>query len=258
MIDTHAHLYDDGFDADREAMLQRAFDAGITEVYLPNCDRATIGPMLALEDAYPGRCHAMMGLHPCYVKADFEAELAAMEAWLERRGFSAIGEIGLDFYWDKTYAAQQETAFLRQLDWALQYDRPVVIHSREATQACIDLVRQKQNGRLRGIFHCFSGTEDEARQVVDLGMHLGIGGVITYKKSNLPEIVRSAGLGALVLETDAPYLAPVPYRGKRNESSYIPVIAAAVATALGTSVAAVAEATTATAKKIFAASEPLP
>jgi TatD DNase family protein len=233
-------------------MLQRCKDAGVARIFLPNCDHTTIGPMLQLETDYPGQCFAMMGLHPCYVKEDFENELSIMEEWLGKRSFSAIGEIGLDFYWDKTFVPQQETAFLRQMDWALQYNRPIVIHSREATQASIDLVRQKQNGSLGGIFHCFSGTVEEAKQIVDLGFYLGIGGVVTYKNSNLGEIVRSVGLEAIVLETDAPYLAPVPYRGKRNESAYIPVVAEAIAKALDVPVEAVSEQTTRNAQKIFA------
>src|SRR5690606_4195039 len=146
-----------------------------------------------------------------------------------RRKFAAVGEIGLDYYWDTSRVQEQKDAFERQIDWAIQYDLPIVIHSRESTSDCIDIIRTKQKGGIRGIFHCFSGTEEEAKQIIDLGMYLGIGGVVTYKKSALPDIIRAVPLSSLVLETDAPYLSPVPYRGKRNESSYIPIIAETVA-----------------------------
>src|SRR5690606_10652535 len=181
------------------------------------------------ENAWPEHCFAMMGVHPCYIKDDYETELAVVEKWLAERSFAAVGEIGLDYYWDTAWAPQQKDAFERQTDLALQYDLPIVIHSRESTADCIELIKKKQKGDLRGIFHCFSGSLEEAREIVDLGLHLGIGGVATYKKSNLPEVIAALPLSAIVLETDAPYLSPVPHRGRRNESSYIPLIAKEVA-----------------------------
>lgn len=251
LIDTHTHLYDERYATDRAEMLQRAFDTGVQRLYIPNCDQHTIPPMLELADAYPDQCFPMMGLHPCYVKEDFETELAIMKDWLGKRAFSAIGEIGLDYYWDKTFVPQQKIAFERQIDWALERNLPIVIHSRESTQDCIDIVREKQNGNLHGIFHCFSGTLDEAQQIEALGFYLGIGGVVTYKNSSLQQVVKEMPLETLVLETDAPYLTPVPYRGKRNESSYIPLIAAQISNLKAVSEEVVESVTTANAEKIF-------
>lgn len=250
-IDTHAHLYDEQFLTDRDAMMQRALYAGVTRIYLPNCDHTTIEPMMSLVAAYPDNCFPMMGLHPVYVKEDFQAELHIARNWLERGGFVAIGEIGLDKYWDQTFLPQQREAFDTQISWALDFHLPIIIHSREATTDCLDMVAARQDGRLSGIFHCFSGTVAEARRVVELGFYLGIGGVATFKKTNLPEIIREVGIGHIVLETDAPYLAPVPYRGKRNESSYIPLVAEAVSNALAMPVSEVAGITTLNAEKVF-------
>jgi TatD DNase family protein len=250
-IDTHTHLYEEQLNTDEKEMIQRAIDAGVHKMYMPNCDSSTIEGMMRIAAAWPQHCLPMMGLHPVYVKDNYEAELAIVKQWLEKEKFAAIGEIGLDYYWDKTHVAQQKQAFEQQIDWALQYNLPIVIHSRESTQDCIDIVRSKQNGNLKGIFHCFSGTIEEARQVVELGFYLGIGGVVTFKKSTLPDIIKEIGLQHIVLETDAPYLAPMPYRGKRNESSYIPLIAAKVAEVLAVDVAVVAQATTATAAQLF-------
>lgn len=248
--DSHTHLYDEKLMAD-EAQIPRAINAGVTKMYMPNCDSGTIAGMLQLADAWPENCMPMMGLHPCYVKEDYKDELAIVSEWLQKRKFYAVGEIGLDYYWDMTYKDKQIEAFELQTDWALQHDLPIVIHSRESTADCIDIVRKKQNGRLRGIFHCFSGSIEEARQIIDLGFHLGIGGVVTYKKSTLPDIISQVSLANIVLETDAPYLAPVPYRGKRNESSYIPIIAEQIAAIKNCSVEEVAEMTTANCNKIF-------
>lgn len=248
--DSHTHLYDEKLMAD-EAQIPRAINAGVTKMYMPNCDSGTIAGMLQLADAWPENCMPMMGLHPCYVKEDYKDELAIVSDWLQKRKFYAVGEIGLDYYWDMTHKDKQVEAFELQTDWALQHDLPIVIHSRESTADCIDIVRKKQNGRLRGIFHCFSGSIEEARQIIDLGFHLGIGGVVTYKKSTLPDIISQVSLANIVLETDAPYLAPVPYRGKRNESSYIPIIAEQIAAIKNCSVEEVAEMTTSNCNKVF-------
>lgn len=251
-IDSHAHLFSEEFDADRDAMVQRALDAGVGRIYLPNIDSGTIGAMLDLEARYPGAMYPMMGLHPCSVGADVERELDIVYEWLTRRRFSAVGEIGLDFYWDETFRAQQLHAFSTQVDWAAEQGLPIVIHSRSATRECIDIVRSRQTGALRGVFHCFSGTLAEAREIIALGFLLGIGGVVTFKKSMLPEIVREIPLEHLVLETDAPYLAPVPHRGKRNESAYLPVIAGQIAAILSLPVDEVARVTTDNALRLFA------
>lgn len=250
-IDTHTHLYDSEQTERQDEEIHRALDAGVARMYMPNCDSGTIGAMMDIARRYPGSCFPMMGLHPCYVKEQFEAELAIVQQHLERGGFAAVGEIGLDYYWDRNYDAQQQLAFEQQIDWALQYNLPIVIHSRESNRECIDTVRRKQDGRLKGIFHCFSGNLEQAQEVVALGMYLGIGGVVTYKKTQLPEIIAAIGPEHLVLETDAPYLAPVPYRGKRNESSYIPLIAARIAEMLSIPVPELAAITTANAQKIF-------
>lgn len=248
--DTHTHLYDERLIKD-EGQIQRAIDAGVTKMYMPNCDSSTIDGMLQLADKWPQNCLPMMGLHPCYVKELYKDELDTVEAWLKKRKFYAVGEIGLDYYWDVTFKKQQIDAFKTQIDWALQYNLPIVIHSRQSTPDCIDIVRKKQNGKLKGIFHCFSGTVEEARQIIDLGFHLGIGGVVTYKNGGLTPVITEVPLSHIVLETDAPYLAPVPYRGKRNESSYIPVIAAKIAEIKNCSVDEVMEVTTANAERVF-------
>ena len=249
-IDTHTHLYDERLIKDG-AQIQRAIDAGVTKMYMPNCDRHTIDSMLQITDEWPINCMPMMGLHPCYVKENYKEELAIVAEWLEKRRFYAVGEIGLDYYWDMTFKTQQIEAFETQIDWALNYKIPIVIHSRESTTDCIEIVRKKQNGKLKGIFHCFGGSMEEAKQIVELGFYLGIGGVVTYKNTNLPEILNEIPLKHIVLETDAPYLAPVPYRGKRNESSYIPVIAQKIADIKNIPLAEIASVTTRNAEDIF-------
>ncbi|HTN46050.1 MAG TPA: TatD family hydrolase [Flavipsychrobacter sp.] len=250
-IDTHTHLYDEKLMEEEEQMIQRALDANVRKMYMPNCDSETITPMMHLAKKYPDHCMPMMGLHPCYVKENYLEELKIAAEWLAKEKFYAIGEIGLDYYWDLSFKEQQKKAFELQIDWALEQGLPIVIHSRESTQDCIDIVRSKQTGELKGIFHCFSGTVDEAKQVVSLGFYLGIGGVVTYKKTNLPEVITAAGIENIVLETDAPYLAPVPYRGKRNESSYIPAISESVSKVLGISTDEVRSVTTKNALSIF-------
>lgn len=249
--DTHAHLYDERFENDREDMVQRSLDAGVTKMYLPNCDSETIAPMMRLASQWPQHCFPMMGIHPCYIKENYQQELAVAESWLQREKFAAIGEIGLDYYWDTTFTAQQKEAFNIQMDWALQYDLPIVIHTRDSITDGISMVKAKQNGKLKGVFHCFGGSAEEARQIIDLGFFLGIGGVATFKKSPLPEILKDISLEHIVLETDAPYLAPVPYRGRRNESSYIPLIGTTIATIKNCSVEEVAATTTANAARLF-------
>lgn len=251
MIDTHTHLYDEETVALQDEHILRAIRAGVEKLYMPNCDSTTIYGMMSLAKRFPEHCFAMMGLHPCYVKENYKDELAIVEQQLAQNKFAGVGEVGLDFYWDRTFAAEQKIAFEQQINWALHYQLPVIIHSRSSTKECIDIVRKKQNGNLTTIFHCFSGTVSEAQEIVDLGGFLGIGGVVTYKKTNLPEVLLSVSLDNIVLETDAPYLAPVPYRGKRNESTYLPIIAQKIAEVYQVSVEEVAERTTINAQKIF-------
>ncbi len=250
-IDTHAHLYGEEFSADRTAMVERALAAGVSRLYLPNIDSTSIEGMLALEDQFPENCFAMMGVHPCYINENVEQELAVVREWLAKRPFKAIGEIGLDFYWDTTYKEQQYKAFRGQLEMAREYSLPVAIHSRESTRECIDEVKALQDGRLSGVFHCFSGTAEEAKEIIGLGFYLGIGGVVTFKKSGLDKILENIDMQYIVLETDAPYLAPVPYRGKRNESAYIPLIGEKIADVKNLKIADVAAITTNNALKLF-------
>lgn len=250
-IDTHTHLYEEQLNIDEREMIQRAIDAGVSKMYMPNCDSTTIDAMMRIAGTWPANCYPMMGLHPCYVKDNYKDELAIVTDWLAKEKFYAIGEIGLDYYWDLTHTAQQKEAFAYQIDLALQYNLPIVIHSRESTQDCIDMVRSKQNGKLNGIFHCFGGTIEEAKQIIDLGFCMGIGGVVTFKKSNLPDVIKEVGLSNIVLETDAPYLAPMPYRGKRNESAYVPLIAEKIGDAMQMSKEEIARITTANAEKLF-------
>lgn len=250
-IDTHTHLYDESLLAEETQMIQRALDAGVEKMYMPNCNSETIESMMHLAKSYPQHCIPMMGLHPCYVKEDYKNELDIVKNWLENKTFAAVGEIGLDYYWDLTFKEQQINAFETQIDLAIQHTLPIVIHSRESTQDCMDIVRKKKSSELKGIFHCFSGSIEEAQQIAEMDFYLGIGGVVTYKKSNLPEVVKAMGLKRIVLETDAPYLAPVPYRGKRNESSYIPVIAQKIAEILDVSIEEVKERTTENAERLF-------
>ncbi|MGX5818504.1 TatD family hydrolase [Chitinophaga lutea] len=250
-IDTHAHLYSKEFNADRAAMVERAVRQGVDRLLLPNIDEESIEGMLELEAAHPEVCLPMMGLHPCYVQENVEAQLAIVQKWLKARKFHGVGEIGLDFYWDQTFREQQYRAFRGQIAMALEHDLPIAIHSREATRACIDVVREMHGGRLTGVFHCFSGTAEEAQEIIDLGFYLGIGGVVTFKKAGLDVLLEGIDLAHVVLETDAPYLAPVPYRGKRNESAYIPLIGQRIADVKNLKIEDVAAITTANARKLF-------
>lgn len=253
LIDTHTHLYLPQFDEDRAEMINRAKEAGITQLYLPGIDSEHVAAMLQLERDYPGICHAMPGLHPCSVGEQVEAELAVVKAMLEEdRKWCAIGEIGLDLYWDKTFFEQQKDAFRQQIRWAKSYRLPIVIHSRDATQECIDLVQSEKDERLNGVFHCFGGTLDEAKQIMELDFMLGIGGVLTFKKAGLDLVIPDIPMDYIVLETDSPYLAPVPFRGKRNESSYLLYVAQKLAEVKGISVDEVAEKTTENALRLFA------
>lgn len=251
-IDTHAHIYLNEFRDDRAEMMTRASEKGVERIYMPNIDHTSIDEMFEMEVRYPGRCISMMGLHPCYVKKDFERELYLVESWLAKRKFAAIGEIGTDLYWDKTFWGQQQEAFRIQVELAKQYSLPVVIHCRESIDETIALVEQLKDDKLKGIFHCFSGNGDQAKRITDLGFLLGIGGVATFKKGGLDAVLPDIGLEHIVLETDSPYLAPVPHRGKRNEPSYIPLIAARIAEIMETGVEEVRTHSTKNALSLFA------
>jgi TatD DNase family protein len=251
LIDTHCHLYLKEFADDIGETIQRAEREGVEKFYLPAIDSSVMDDLLALERQFPGKCLAMIGLHPCSVKADYESELRLVEDWLGRRPFAAVGEIGLDFHWDRRFEKEQYDAFRRQIEWAKHFGLPIVIHSRESMAQTIAVVQEQQDGRLKGIFHCWSGDIATANAIIGAGFYLGIGGVLTYKKAGLAETLASIDLKHLVLETDAPYLTPVPFRGKRNESSYLKYIAARLAEVKEVSVEEVARITTANAQKIF-------
>lgn len=226
LVDTHAHLYADQFAEDREEMLRRAFNNGVDRIYLPNIDSDSIESMFALEEKFPDQCFAMMGLHPCSVKENYKEELAIVKKWLDTRPFKAVGEIGIDLYWDKTFLEAQKEAFRMQIEWAKELELPIVIHARESLDIIIDMVRSLKDDRLRGIFHCFTGSIEQAQSVMNIGdFMMGLGGVLTFKNSGLDAVVKEIPMDYLVLETDAPYLSPTPYRGKRNESSYIRLVA---------------------------------
>ena len=251
LTDTHCHLYSEEFTADIAAVIERALQEGVNKFYLPAIDSTTHNAMIALEAQYPGKCIAMMGLHPCYVKDNFAGELQLVEEWLAKRKFAAMGEIGLDFYWDKTFVQLQYEAFRKQIELALQYRLPIVIHTRNAMAETIAVVKEYAAKGLNGIFHCFSGNYDDAKAIIDMGFYLGIGGVVTYKNSGLADVLGKIDLKHLVLETDAPYLTPVPFRGKRNESSYLKYVVEKLALLKNMPVPEVAVITTANAEKIF-------
>lgn len=251
-VDTHCHLYHKQFDTDRNEMVRRALDAGVARMLLPNIDLESVPSMHALADAFPDVCLPMMGLHPCSVGEFPAKDLGEVERLLHTGQYHAVGEVGIDLYWDKTWLAQQREAFHLQLLWAKELDLPVVIHCRESFEETLTIVEAENSPELRGVFHCFTGTPEQAARIIALGgFKLGIGGVITYAKGGLFETMAVVGATHCVLETDAPYLAPVPHRGKRNESAYIPLIAAKLAEATGLSVVEVARITTANAEDLF-------
>ena len=251
LIDTHAHIYLKDFADDREDMLARAADVGLHKIYMPNIDHTSIDDMLNLEAKHPQACIAMMGLHPCSVNKNFEKELYEVESWLARRKFAAGGEIGTDLYWDKTFWEQQQEAFKIQVTWAIQHKLPIVIHCRESLNETIDMVEHLKDENLKGVFHCFSGTPEQAKRIIDLGFYLGIGGVATFKNGGLDKVLPDVDLAHIVLETDSPYLAPVPHRGKRNEPAYLQLIAQRVADLMQISIEEVAAETSGNSKLLF-------
>lgn len=253
MIDTHSHLFLEDFDEDRPEVISRAREAGVTHIFLPNIDRTTVKPLLDLCETFPGYCFPMIGLHPTSVHADYEEELQVVEKELAAsKAYVAIGEIGLDLYWDKTYEREQQQALKQQLDWALAYDLPVVLHCREAFGLMLEILEPYRTTSLRGIFHSFTGNRDEAERLLQFSRFLiGINGVVTFKKSTLPEVLPLIPLERLVLETDAPYLTPAPNRGKRNESAFIKYTLMKVAEVYGSTSEEVSEVTSKTALKMF-------
>jgi TatD DNase family protein len=250
-IDTHAHIYAEEFLEDRALMMKMAFSNGVERIIMPGIDSTAIEGMLQLEQDYPDRCYATMGLHPCYVKENYQEELKVVFNWLQKRKFIAIGEIGLDFYWDKTFMAQQKEVFETQMQWALDFNIPIIIHTRNAMGETIEAVKPFAQKGLRGVFHCFSGSKESADQIIKMGFHLGIGGVLTYKNAGVAEAISSIPLEWLVLETDAPYLSPVPYRGKRNEPAFLMEVAKKMASIKQVPLHEIAEQTTQNAIRLF-------
>jgi len=250
-IDTHAHIYLDPFASDINQILNKATENGVLRIYMPNIDGSSIESMMKLEADNIEQCASMIGLHPCSVKENFEEELQIMEEWLGKRAFAGIGEVGTDLYWDKTFKEQQVEALKVQVEWARNYDLPVILHSRNSLDLTIQTIEKYQGPGITGIFHCFGGSLEQAKRIIDMGFYLGIGGVVTFKNSKLDTQLKHIPLENIVLETDSPYLAPVPYRGKRNEPSYIPIIASRLAEVYRTDIEEIAKITTNNARKIF-------
>ena len=249
-IDTHAHIYLEDFEEDLEDVIQRSLDDKVERIYMPNIDSTTIDDMWRVHHLFP-HCIPMIGLHPCHVKSNVMQELRIVEKELSERSYCAIGEVGIDLYWDKTFVSEQEKAFDYQIALARESSLPVIIHSRDSLDVTIDFIQKYQNGNLKGIFHCFNGTEDQAHRIMDAGFYMGIGGVVTYKNAGVDKVVAKLPLDSLVLETDTPYLSPVPFRGKRNESSYILKVAEKISELHDISLEEVGRITTQNAKELF-------
>ncbi|HEY5692514.1 MAG TPA: TatD family hydrolase [Cyclobacteriaceae bacterium] len=249
--DSHAHIYLKEFDHDRSEMLLRCQDAQVDQIYMPNIDHTSIDDMFEVEVANPTQCMAMMGLHPCSVKKDFEKELYRVEDWLSRRKFAAIGEMGTDLYWDKTFWVQQQQAFDIQATWAKQYELPLVIHCRESIDETIALVEKNHDSKLKGVFHCFTGSIAQAKKIISMGFYLGLGGVATFKNGGMDKVIPELDFNYVMLETDSPYLSPVPYRGNRNEPSYIPIIADKIASLKRVPIEELKKVTSENARKLF-------
>lgn len=263
LTDSHTHLYSKEFDVDRTALIEKAIAAGVKRFFLPNVDSESIPGMFQVEKQFPENCFLMMGLHPCSVNQMYQQELRVVEYWLNKRKFAAIGEIGIDLYWDKTFFEQQQDAFRTQINLAKKYDLPYIIHSRSSFNETMEIVNEFKSDNLKAIFHCFSGNVEQAEQVVSSGLpagaslaeagnfKLGIGGVVTFKNSGLDKVVEAIDLKHIVLETDAPYLAPIPYRGKRNDPEYLLLIAQKIADIKKISIEEVASVTTQNSIDVF-------
>lgn len=251
LTDTHTHLYSEEFDQDRENIIQSAIDLGVSRLFVPSIDSSYTQKMYALETQYPENVFLMMGLHPCYVKENYEDELAHVITELAKRKFAAIGEIGIDLFWDKSFLKQQQTVFLKQIQLAKLYKLPINIHCRDAFDEVFEILEQEKSAELWGIFHCFTGDFNQAKQAISCGMKLGIGGVATFKNGKIDQFLKEIDLKNIVLETDAPYLAPIPYRGKRNESSYIKLIAKKLSEIYELPIEDIAAITTQNSKDVF-------
>lgn len=251
LIDTHTHIYLSEFDSDRDKSVERALKNGVRKLLMPNIDAGSVNAMMSSAERYKGVCLPMAGLHPTSVKQDYEEHLNEIEKLLGSGSFCAVGETGIDLYWDKTFIREQIIAFRRQLSWAVEKNLPVIIHSRNAFPEIFEVLKEFKGSGLKGVFHAFSGNIETAHKVIESGFKLGIGGVVTFKNSGLDRVVKEAGIENIILETDSPYLAPVPYRGKRNESSYLCIINAAVASLVGMKKEETAEITTYNAVKLF-------
>ncbi|MGZ3873784.1 MAG: TatD family hydrolase [Mucilaginibacter sp.] len=252
LTDTHTHLYYETDDTKRDELILRCKENSINRLFLPNVDVASVPMMMSLEASFPDMCFPMLGLHPCSVKENWEEELATIGAAQHQHKIYAIGEIGIDLYWDKTHLTEQLQAFKKQIAWAKSLKLPIVIHCRDAFNEVYEVLLQEKDEDLRGIFHCFTGTLEQANKIIELGFYLGIGGVVTYKNAGLDKVVAQTDLNHLVLETDSPYLTPVPHRGKPNESSYLIYIAQKIAELQQISLETVAAITTENSKKVFA------
>jgi TatD DNase family protein len=252
LIDTHTHLYSSQFDQDREEVIQQSINNGVDKFLLPNIDKSSIQGMLSLQQKFPLNCYAMMGLHPCSVDQNWEQELEEIKTLLQQERIVAIGEIGIDLYWDKTYVEQQKEAFTRQISWAKEMNLPIVIHARDSFSEIYSVLDQVNDERLKGVFHCFTGSAEDVSKIQSYGgFKFGIGGVLTFKKSGLDEVVKNIPIEEILLETDAPYLAPTPHRGKRNESTYLPLIASKLSDVFEISEQEVARITSQNAMELF-------
>ncbi len=251
ITDTHTHLYSDQFDEDRASMMQRAKDAGVTRFFIPAIDSTYTESMFTLEKENPNEVFLMMGLHPTSVKENYLEELALVKKWIDQRKFYAIGEIGIDLYWDKTFLTQQQDAFRTQVQWAKERKMPINIHCRSAFNEIFEILESEKSDDLRGIFHCFTGTFEQAKQAISYNMKLGIGGVATFKNGKIDKFLNEIDLKHIVLETDAPYLAPTPYRGKRNESAYLTNVIDKLVDIYNVSFQEIAEITTQNSKDVF-------
>ncbi|RPD98861.1 TatD family deoxyribonuclease [Aureibaculum marinum] len=251
VTDTHTHLYSEQFNEDRSEMMQRAFDAGVSRFFIPAIDSSYNNAMFALEKSYPDHVFLMMGLHPTSVKENYLEELNIVKQWLDKRDFYAVGEIGIDLYWDKSLLKQQQEAFKIQIAWAKEKELPIVIHCREAFDEVFEVLEEVNDDKLRGIFHCFTGNLEQAKQAISYNMKLGIGGVVTFKNGKIDQFLNKIALEYIVLETDSPYLAPTPFRGKRNESSYIINVLEKLATIYNLSPVEIANITTENSKQVF-------
>lgn len=250
LVETHAHLYSEQFENDLQESLDRALEKGVSQFYMPNIDHTSIDAMMEIEAKFDF-CVATMGLHPCSVTKDFQKELYIVENWLNKRSFAAIGEAGIDLYWDKTFLAQQEEALSIQLDWAKKYKIPIILHCRDSFEETISLVEKHKDSALNGVFHCFTGDLDAAERVIKLGFKIGIGGVATFKNGGMDKVLPHLDLAHVVLETDSPYLAPVPHRGKRNEPAYLSLVVEKIAEFKNMSKEEVAKITTTNANQLF-------